>query len=261
MRRFPAPIVLGVLLALPALGGVAAAASGPPPRARLGDFACRPALDPPGRMMSVTSVMRPVPGTVRMAVNFRLLERTPTSGLGYQTVTGPGLGVWITKDFGQQPGDVWRVIHPVSDLAAPAAYRFVVAFRWTGAAGRVLANATRISHACRQPDLRPDLVIDGIAVRPTPGPGTPEDTYAVRVRNAGLTAAGPFLVALSDSGTIVDGSVPRLPAHASRLVRLVGPVCSAADPPTVTVDPNEQIDVSSRARAVATVVCPAAAGG
>ena len=41
----------------------------------------------------------------------------------------------------------------------PAAYRFHVTFRWLDADGAVVREAARTTAVCRQPDLRPDLVL------------------------------------------------------------------------------------------------------
>lgn len=247
---------LSAALAVAALSAAVAFAAASP-RASLTSFACVRALDPSARSVSVTSVMRPVPGTRRLAVRFRLLKRPRGSSM-FQRVSGPGLGTWISQSSAQRPQDVWRVIHPVSNLAAPAAYRFAVSFRWIGRGGRVLARAARWSRACRQPELRPDLEVLSIAVAPDPVNNQADD-YGVRIRNAGATAAGPFRVQLNNQGVLVHRRVWRLGAHTTRFVSLVGPLCDAADPPTVTADPGHRVDVWTRARATLTAMCPAAA--
>jgi hypothetical protein len=254
MKRRPIQMLLAALAVAVPTAAVASATV--PPRASLARFECVHALDPTGRSVSATSVMRPVPGTRRAAVRFRLLKRDRGAAT-FQPVTGPGLGTWISKSFGQLPGDVWRVIHPVSDLAAPAAYRFAVSFRWIGSGGRVLARALRWSHVCRQPELRPDLEVLSISVQPDPVNAQAYD-YGVRIRNAGVTGAGPFRVQLDDQGVLVHRRVWHLDGRTTRFVKLVGPTCQAAHPPTVTVDPGHRVDVWTRARATLTAVCPAA---
>jgi len=238
--------------------GVALAATGAAPRAGLSHLVCQRALDPPARAVSVTASMRPVQGTSKMAVNFHLLER-PAGTRSYQRLSGAGLNTWISKDFGRRPGDVWRVIHPVADLAAPAAYRFVVDFRWSGSDGKVLARASRVSHVCRQPELRPHLVVRSIQVAADPQRAG-ADFYYARIANTGATGAGPFLVRLSDAGTVRDVTVQHLRAHSGKTVRLAGPSCDASEPPTVTVDPTDEVDVSSREGATMSAACPAPAG-
>lgn len=250
MRRGLALLAL-ICAAVP---GVAVAAGPEPSRAVLSHVVCQRALDPPARAVSVIASMRPVPGTERMAVNFHLLERAPGSHT-YERLMGAGLNTWIEKDFGSQPGDLWRVVHPVADLAAPAVYRFVVAFRWSGAGGKVLARTTRISRRCRQPELRPDLVVNSVRVATDPQrPGS--NLYYAQIGNTGATGAGPFLVRLSDAGTVRDVSVQHLGAHSEKTVAIAGPACSPSDPPTITVDPSEEVDVSSRSQSMMTVACP-----
>ena len=220
----------------------------------LSHVVCQRAVDPPARAVSVIASMRPGPGTVRMAVDFHLLERAPGTRT-YQRLAGAGLNTWIEKDFGSQPGDVWRVVHPVADLPAPAVYRFDVAFRWSGPGGRVLARTTRVSRKCRQPELRPDLVVDSIRVSADPQhPGS--NVYYAQIGNTGATGAGPFLVRLSDAGTVRDVTVQHLGARSEKTVAIAGPGCSPSDPPTITVDPSDEVDVSSRSRSMMTVACP-----
>jgi hypothetical protein len=116
-------------------GGVASARTSQPPRvAALRGFVCQQAVNPLNRVIGVSAVMRPVPGTVRMELRFQLLERQP--GQWLHVVHGGDLGRWrhpSPPTFGQNPGDTWIVNKPVANLDAPAIYRFRVTFRWTGA--------------------------------------------------------------------------------------------------------------------------------
>jgi hypothetical protein len=261
MRRISAH----VLIALAAIGlaaSVAAAATptAQPPRAVLHDFVCQKALDPAARAFSVTAVMRPLTGTQKLAVNFFLLQKTAATA-GYVTVPGTGLGVWISPTnpvtLGQRPGDIWNVPHPVADLDAPAAYRFRVEFRWIGLHGKVLGTATRYSRVCFEPELRPDLTVDSVSVQPDASHPKLDDDYLATIGNTGATGASNVVVQLSDSGIVHDRTIDHVGPHATKTVTFVGPVCSPADQPTVTVDPNDQVDVSSRTDATMTVTCPA----
>jgi len=245
VKRFAA-IAPGLALAV--LSSVAAAApssgaSAVPPRSHLRSFVCRRAVDPLRRTVSVTAVMRPVPGTLRMAVRFDLLSRSRTGG-AFSAVRVGDLGTWLSPidqpTLGQRPGDVWVISHPVAGLAAPATYHYRVAFRWTGANGRVLATHTRQTANCFQPELRPDLRVKSITV--TPSIGKPSlDSYAAVIKNAGATGAGPFTVEFALPGRIVDRTVRRLAAHSTRTETFQGPLCSATSDPTVTVDPAHRI--------------------
>jgi hypothetical protein len=96
--------------------------------------------------------MRPLSGTQHMAIKFSLLRR-PAGGSSFAQVYGGDLDQWISPPnatLGQRPDDVWELDKVVSGLAAPAAYRLRVEFRWRGAGGRVLGRATRFTPVCRE---------------------------------------------------------------------------------------------------------------
>ncbi len=253
-----ARIVAAALVASALL--LAGTAGGALPRAQLRGYVCQRALDPASRAIAVTSVMRPVSGTQTMMVRFELFSR-PSGTVGYSAVTGTDLGRWLgpaDRSLGSRPGDVWILNKPVVDLPAPAAYRFRVTFRWLGAHRHVLAQAVRSSPICRQPELRPDLVIRRIGPLAANKKGT-LDLYPITIANAGATAAGPFTVELAAPGKpAVTTEVARLGAHQTTQVTLRGPLCSSATPPVVTVDPYDQVDDYDRANNVAKVSCTSA---
>jgi hypothetical protein len=255
MRRF----VVAGLVALAAGSGAAAVAVADAPHARLTSYICQTALDPASRAISITAVMRPITGTERMAMRFQLLKRTRRYGHPVQ-LAGTDLGSWLTpKDptLGSRPGDRWVVKHPVVDLAGPAFYRFKVAFRWTDASGRVIGRAVRATPTCFQPERRADIEILGITATPLAGdPGF--DGYLAQIRNTGKTATGPFQVEFSD-GVPADTaykSVTQLLPHHQRGVYFKAPACSAAAPATITADPTQQVDVSTRAHSSMMTTCP-----
>lgn len=245
------------------LPAATSAASGAQPRAALRGFGCHPALDPPNRSVSVTAVMRPLPGTKRLSLEFDLLVSHGASA-GPTLVRAGGLGTWIKPEnptLGQLPGDVWTVHKPVVELGAPATYRFRVSFRWTGAHGHVLGTAVRYSATCRQRELRPDLLVRSIAV--TPIQGRPDlNLYTAVVANEGNTAAGPFevLFAPADGSAPQTHTVARLRAHTSRVETFVGPLCDAASAPTITVDSASQVDDLNRANNTVAATCSASGG-
>ncbi len=243
--------------AVPAAAGLPAA--GLPPRApaqaprttvpraqaQLTGFVCQRALDPPGRAVATVAVMRPLAGTQRMELRFDLrasrAHRSPTS------IHGGDLDHWISPanpTLGQRPGDVWTVNKQVVDLQGPARYRFRVTFRWRGARGRVLGEATRLSPSCLQPERRPDLLVQSIRVGRAPAaPGKPaQDLYVALIGNKGATGAGPFEVRFADGSLVELREVQRLAAHTTTSVRFLGPLCSPRAPPKVTVDPDHRID-------------------
>jgi CARDB len=231
-------------------------------RAHLRGFACQRALDPPARALAVTAVMRPLQGTSRMALRFQLLSKSKTGG-SYSALTGGDLGTWISPanpTLGQRVGDVWILKKQVAELSAPAAYRFRVSFRWTGAHGHVLGSAVRDSPTCVQPELRPDLLVQSIDV--TPVTGMPDlNRYVARIRNAGATAAGSFEVLFAPGGAlpVKIRQVQRLGAHSKLEETFVGPACSTTSPPSVTVDPNDQVDDYNRPNNSLTAICPGSA--
>jgi len=150
--------------ALIACVGAAAAGAGapaavaasvpPPPRAQLEAFACHRAAEALDRWITVTAVMRPVPGTQRMALKLDL-QRKPAHSDSFVNVRGGDLGQWRYPDspptLGQRPGDVWRLTKDVVNMAGPAVYRYHVEFRWTGTGGRVLDDMVRLSARCSEP--------------------------------------------------------------------------------------------------------------
>lgn len=258
-------LCIGVAAAAAAVSGAATAAGATPatpPRAQLTRFSCQRALDPGNRSLGIRAVMRPLAGTMRMEIRFDLLQRvaggTPT------TVHGGDLGVWVTPSdstLGQVPGDVWRLDKSVIDLPAPATYRFRVEFRWIGASGHVLGSAVRISHRCRQPELRPDLAVTSLTVSPVTG-HPDRDLYTAVIDNRGLTAAGPFevLFAPGNRTAVTTDDIASLGPGRSRTLSFTGPVCNPADPPSVTADAAHQVDDFNRANNTATAVCSTAGG-
>lgn len=255
MKRF----VIAVLVGL-AFASMAGAAAADPPRAQLRGFVCQRAIEPSQREISVEAVMRPLAGTKKMAMRFELLSKSKPSS-PFTEVGGSGLGNWVSPSdpptLGQRAADVWKVDHPVVGMTAPATYRMRVTFRWRGAHGHVLGTAVRLTPRCFQPELRPDLIVQSIAVEPIPGPAS-LDQYVTVIRNGGATAAGPFEVLFAPGGAypITTRQVQRLAAHADRQDTFVGPACTAATAPTVTVDPLDQVDDFNRSNNSLTATCP-----
>ncbi len=250
--------VIAAGLAAAVIGSApASGASAPAPRDQLRSFVCQKALDPPARAVSVQAVMRPVSGTAKMQMRFELMRQTRVGG-PFKQVRGRLLGSWITPQnptLGQRSADVWIVNHPVVDLAAPATYRFRVAFRWSDAKGAVLSTAVQSSPNCWEPELRADLVVRSLTVTPL---ASGNDAYVAAVGNRGQTAAGPVEVDLAGAGATQTGSVASVAARSSTHHRFVAPACTPGATLTVTVDPSHTIDESSFANNVLSMPCPAA---
>ncbi len=261
MKRLSAVIAaLSIGLSLGVVDAAAAA-----PRAQLHNFVCRRALDPANRAVSVDAVMRPVAGTRSLELRFDLLVSHGASSPGQSVIRAGDLGAWITPrnpTLGQLPGDVWNLAKPVVELDAPATYGFRVAFRWIGARNRVIRSTVLYSPPCRERELRPDLLVRSITVTPIAGqPG--RDLYTAEIQNAGATRAGPFdvLFAPGDSSPAQTQPVRRLEPGVGRALEFVGPLCTPASAPTVTVDSAAQVDDLDRSNNRLTAVCPAAASG
>jgi hypothetical protein len=258
MRRILAASIVGLAAGGALVGDAAASATHEPPRAQLRHFVCEHALEPSQRLVSVVAVMRPLNGTEGLQTRFELMSRAPGSA-AYGYVHGGDLGTWISPPkqpitLGTRPGDVWSLNHPVADLPAPASYRFRVTFRWIGAHGRVLGSAVRESPKCFQPELRPDL--QAVAFVANAIPNKPKrDSYVATITDDGLTGAGPFDVEFTD-GTIVNNQlVTHIKAHQTLTLEFEGPLCDSTAPPTVTIDPTQQVDDYDRTNNSLTATC------
>jgi CARDB len=224
----------------------------------LKDFACHPAVKPARRAVTVTAMMRPVPGTVRLMMRFQLLSAK--SGQ-VTAVHGGDLGTWISPSsptLGQRSGDVWILKHPVTGVPVGSTYHFNVAFRWIGAGGRTIATSTRSTATCWQPYVRPDLFVQSISVGPAPSDPN-QSQYVVWIGNGGLTAAGSFKVAFAPGGNTPGAqsvTVPRLGSRQSVSETFTGPACTAATAPTVIVDPTQQVSDANHTNNSMAATCP-----
>jgi hypothetical protein len=232
MRRALLPLLL--LLAWPATAGAASV--------KVTD--CAPALDPVARSATFEARVKSIAGGDRMQVRFTLQERERGMSARWRKVVAPGFEEWLTSESGVGRYSYSRTIQ---NLTAPASYRTVVRFRWLDAEGEVLRTSRRTSKACRQPDLRPDLV--PLRVETEPGPDAETVRYRVVVRNRGRTDAGAFDVAYGEAFRSVGG----IPARRQRTVTFTGPPCAADT--TVTVDPGELVDERDEDDNVLLAVC------
>jgi hypothetical protein len=245
MKRLTAAV--GALLVGAASLFAGGAAGAMTPRAQLRDFACQSALDPGNRSVSVTAVMRPVPGTKHMSVRFDLLSAQP--GAAPTAIHSGDLGRWIkppNPTLGQLAGDVWNVQKQVVPLAR----------------NRILDQSQQLSRRCDQRELRPDLLVQSITV--TPLPNQPHnDLYTAVIANQGNSAAGPFAVlfAPGDGSATTTDTIALLRAHSTQSLAFVGPLCATATAPTITADSALQIHDLNRANNALTATCPAPPGG
>jgi CARDB len=261
MKRVAIIASLGAVASATLVANVAAAPASPP-RAHLRGFVCHRDVDPLRRQISLDAVMRPVPGTRRMELGFDLLRRTKRNG-PWSVVSGGGLPMQTAggnPPLGQHAADVWSVIDTDKRLPAPAVYRYRVTFRWVLRNHGTAQTKTLYSPKCFQPELRPDLLVDSITVDAVPGKAD-QAHYTALIRNGGASAAGPFEIEFapgSASGSPAKSrTVNGLAAGASRAESFVGPACTSASAPTITVDPTDRIDDYNRANNSLTATCPA----
>jgi hypothetical protein len=257
MKRIALLTALTALTALAAAAAASAAlAAGPTvtPGPRYGAHLqrCHHALLGIDRYLSVAAGMHARPGTRRMAIRFELLVRHPGEA-GPTLVRDPSFGRWFRSKAGV---GTYRYFRTVDNLDAPAVYRVRVGFRWYDRRGHTQRTAFRSTRGCAEPDLRPDLRVRNVDVRPGRAGSY---VYTVAVRNAGRTAAGPFDVALAFDATSPRAKpVPGLAAGAILHVRFGGePACDALAPPVVTVDSSGAVDESNEGNDSVTVACPA----
>ena len=255
-------VSLGATLPCAVLGVPTAAAghrAATPSRAALGPIACRQAVNPLRREVSVQARMRPLAQTRSLQIRFALSVSSP--GHPAAAVVASGLNQWLMPPdptLGRRPGDIWKLSKAVYNLG-PGSYRYAVSFRWSGAKGKVLKTVTRKSSRCTIKELRPDLVVRSVRVFSSDGDHA-RDRYVAAIANRGRSASGPFPV-LFEPGAAGAGSrtrqVQSLASGARREVRFTGPACDAASPPTVVADPAGTVDDSQRSNNALTVTCPA----
>ena len=189
---------------------------------------CQSALDQAQRAVEFSGEMINARGADRMQIRFVLQAQGRGVGAAdrWVRIKAPGFGVWNTSDPRVKR---YQYTKRVENLLAPARYRVRVSFRWLGLDGRVLREDGATSPACRQPDLRPNLVPGAILQTPT--------GYAVPVRNTGPTPAAPFQVTLNVNGAVRPAeAVPSLAPNEQQLLAIAGPPCTSGTEILVTVD-------------------------
>src|SRR6185312_1697877 len=264
VARLATALIAVALVAPPALAAAsergASAASSAPAGARL--LSCRRSPLLAARVAVVGTWMRPLAAGRRLAVRVDLWQHLP-GGRWTQRTDVPGLGTWIAPTdplLGTRPGDIFKYRQSVGRLAVPAAYRFRVSFRWSDAAGAVVRQTAATTAACREPDVRPDLVLDSVEATSAPR-GNGLVRYAVTVRNAGRSPAPRSVVAATLPGDAIPNarhrSVPRLRPAESTVVTFTGPGCAAgAMPASFVVDPANALEEASEVDNEVAATCP-----
>lgn len=234
----------------PALGHPRARAPMTKPRLAARLAACHTGADPADRYAVFEASMPSLGRTDRMWMRFDLQQRlrpdAPWTG-----VAVPKLGIW-NRSLPGRPGFIYT--KRIDQLAAPAAYRTVVRFRWYDASGRLLRRARLLTAACRQPDPRPELGVGGVTAAPGP-PG--QATYAITVRNRGRGGAGAFATVLAVDGRPWPAlAVPGLAARQSQVVLVSAAACAPGSLIEVTVDPDGAVDEADETNDDVTRPCP-----
>jgi hypothetical protein len=246
-------------VAVPAASASRPRAATPPPRDALGTIACHQAINPLQRDVSVQATMRPVTGTQSLQIKFSL--SLTASGEPATVVVAGGLGQWLIPSdptLGQRPGDIWKLSKTVYNLGG-GSYQFSVAFRWLGAKGKLLKTVTLQSSSCAIKELRPDLAVRSVKVKPISGAPARDRYVAVGV-NQGLSPSGPFSLLFDPGGAGASSQtkpITSLNPRQTTTVQFTGPACDAASPPTVVADPTAAVDESDRSNNALTVTCPA----
>jgi hypothetical protein len=174
-----------------------------------------------------------IPGATRLALRFSLLEKLGRDR-DFSKVDVPALRQWHRSSPGVTS---YGYKQTVDNLRARGAYKARVQYRWTTAAGDLVASDVRDTPVCRGP--LPNLSARGLDVRPGPTPDT--RTYRVTIANDGKGAADAVDVVLSVDRAVLDTTtIDHLDAGASRAVTFTGPACKGGV--RVRVDPDNTVD-------------------
>jgi hypothetical protein len=187
--------------------------------------------------------MKEVPGSVRMAMRFTLLEKTGSNRAG--RVDAPGLRRWRSSKPGVK---LFGYRQALRNLPQNASHRVRVDFRWYAEGGAELARAKRRSALCRQFVELPNLVAEITAVSATGVPGV--SRYQALVTNTGKAAATAVPVRLTVDGDVVDTlTVVSLGPGEQRSLTIRGPACNRmakleADPEQLIAEGSDEDNVS-----------------
>src|SRR4051794_6073198 len=167
---------------------------------------------------------------LKMQMRFTLQASTPDAPK-FRKVAADTFGAWITA-----PASARRYTYDktVRELLVPASYRVAIDFRWRSGA-KTVRSERALSPICRQPDLRPDLVLRSVRAE--------RDGYTAVVVNRGKQPAGAFDVDFQRNGTSVGSSRVTGVAPGQVVdVFLPGPQCGEGEALTAVVDPRAEVD-------------------
>lgn len=249
MRRtlILAAAVLGWAFAGPAH----AAAPATPPKLGATLESCTHSPLPVERIAAFVGSMPARANAPRMQMRFEL-ERRREGERRWRRLKAKGFGVW-ERSKRNVAGFVFT--KRVTGLPVPASYRVLVRFRWLAANGATIKRAHARTRACRQPDLRPNLVPGALTGGPDPQQGGLA-VYSLVVRNAGRSPAGPFSVRVGGASAEVAG----LGAGEERAVSVSGLACVPLLPVVVRVDADRRVEESEERGNGARRACPLTLG-
>jgi len=180
------------------------------------------------------------------------LERKRTGETRWRRLQAAGFGVW-ERSNPRVAGFVFT--KRITGLPVPASYRARVRFAWVSADGRTIKRAIARTPACRQPDLRPNLVPGALTATLDPEqPGLA--VYTLVVRNTGRSPANPFSVAVG----LGSAEVAELAAGEERAVTVTAAACVVLLPVVVRVDADRRIDESEERGNGGRRTCPLPVG-
>ncbi len=242
-------LILAAVLA--ASAGTAHATAAAPPKLRAVLQTCTTSALPVQRIASFVGSMPARRDATHMRMRFDL-ERKRVGDSRWRRLQAEGFGIW-ERSKPRVAGFVFT--KRVVALPVPASYRARVRFAWVAADGRTTERASKVTPACRQPDLRPNLVPGALTAQlDLEQPGLA--VYTLVVRNTGRSPASPFSV------TVGSGSaeVAELAGGEERAVAVTGAACVALLPIVVRVDADRRVEESEERGNGARRPCPLAAG-
>lgn len=190
---------------------------------------CRTGKTPEATFLSR---MRAVKGSMRMAMRFQLLEKTP--GAEPRAVDAPALAAWRKSRIGVRD---FAYRQTIKGLEPGVTYSVLVSYRWYDLQGKVIRRQKVESGTCVQDGDLPNLVISEI--RTAPGDTEKTAVFSVRVGNTGQGDTRSVPVSLIVDGKRLDTqTVSELKAGEFKTVRFNGPHCSRL---RAVVDPDEKI--------------------
>jgi len=243
-------LILTALL-LAASASPAHAAAHKPPKLGATLATCVTSPLPVQRIASFVGSMPARRHATHMRMRFDL-ERKRAGDTRWRRLQASGFGVW-ERSNPRVAGFVFT--KRVTGLPVPATYRALVRFAWVAGDGHTIKRSSARTRACRQPDLRPNLVPGPLtAALELEQPGLA--VYTLVVRNTGRSVASPFSVTVGSGST----EVAELGAGEERAVTVSGLACVPLLAVVVRVDADRRVEESEERGNGARRQCPLPVG-